>query len=72
MALLNSASGCLHEIPLSLFFCQVSDAQIQLGIKAGYNRSNIPFSGDQYFTDKDLSAFNAGLIASITLSDHCH
>jgi len=53
-----------------LFFCQVADAQIQLGIKMGYNRSNVPFSGDQYYTDKDLSAFNAGLMASIPLSAH--
>ena len=53
-----------------LFFCQASDAQIQFGVKAGYNRSNIPFSGDEYYTSRDLSAFNAGLMASIPLSAH--
>jgi Outer membrane protein beta-barrel domain len=53
-----------------LFYCLASNAQIQLGVKAGYNRSNVPFSGDEHYTSKDLSAFNAGLMVSIPLSAH--
>ncbi len=37
-----------------LFICQVSDAQIQLGVKAGYNNCSVPFTNEEYYTHKNL------------------
>jgi hypothetical protein len=65
-----TSSNTLLFVFSILFFCQVADAQIQLGVKAGYNNSSVPFTDEEYYTHKNLSAFNAGLLASIPLADH--
>ena len=62
---------CVVLFALSqLYFSQLSVAQIHLGMKAGYNLASLPFSDDEFHTHKNLSAFNAGLMASIPLSTH--
>lgn len=48
----------------SAFFTQ---AQVQFGVKAGYNLSNITFSGSSSVDVKSKSDFSAGLLASIPL-----
>ncbi len=62
-----------YAVPFALFilsFCSASLAQVQFGIKAGYNLASLPFSDDEFYTHKNLSAFNAGLMASFPLSTH--
>lgn len=54
-----------------LCFCiQYVSAQVQFGIKAGYNLAAIPVPLSVGFTENSLSGFNAGLTVSIPLSKH--
>jgi hypothetical protein len=52
---------------LSFIFTNVS-AQVQFGIKAGYSIANVSYSNTENFSQRPISAFNGGFIASVPLS----
>ena len=54
---------------LTLLISTITRAQVQLGLKAGYNIANLLYTG-LYFQNgqKSLSNFNVGAITAITLS----
>ena len=59
----------LFAILLLTICMSKASAQLQLGVKGGYNLANIPYSLS-YATQKYLSGFNAGVIAALPVSSH--
>jgi hypothetical protein len=53
-------ASCLNKV----------SAQIQFGIKGGFNLADIPYAAEAYTTHKYLSAFNAGVVAAYPVSTH--
>jgi hypothetical protein len=50
-------------------FSLISRAQVHLGVKGGYNLSNLTYSGTLSLEgQKPLSSFNAGLFATLPFS----
>src|SRR5664279_4315170 len=52
---------------LSFIFSNLS-AQVQFGIKAGYSIADLSYSNTENFSQRPVSAFNVGLIASVPIS----
>jgi Outer membrane protein beta-barrel domain len=55
---------------LSIGISTTTYSQVEFGLKAGYNRANLSYSGPSLYTFGARSDFNAGVFASIPFCSH--
>ena len=67
--IVRSKMKLLFAILLLTICMNKASAQLQFGIKGGYNLAKIPNSEPE-FTQKHLSGFNAGVIAALPVFSH--